>query len=79
MSDGIMNEERKRVYVTVDEIWLTKAKEALDAETNEDAVDRAIRRVLSQTAIEQLRAYGPLQFFEDAPSDLAEAKDEDRS
>ena len=74
-----MNEERKRVQVTVDEIWLTKAREVLNVETNEEAVDRAVARVLSQTALEQLRAYGPLQFFEDAPSNLAEAEDEDRS
>ena len=63
----------------MDEIWLTKAKEVLEVGTNEDAVDRALARVLSHSAIELLRAHGPLQFFDDTPFDLAAAEGEDRS
>lgn len=65
--------QRERVTVSVDALWLAEAKRVLNLESDEKAVDRAVARVVGRAGLEALREHGPVEFFEDeAPEpDLA--------
>ena len=56
----------ERVQVSVNAEWLRKAKEILEVEEDEEAIDRAVARYVGHVILKRMdEARGNIEFFDD--------------